>query len=509
MKPDRESRKKHWVRLTRLCNNRCVFCLDSDEQNGTIISTREILVELEKGLRAGANQVVLSGGEPTLHPNFIEIVSLARKAGYSWIQTISNGRMFSYRGFLEKAAAAGLNEITFSLHDIEPESLDKMTRTPGGFEEAMAGLMRALKENRLAVSVDIALNRMNAGRLCEIVTKLAALGVRDFDILYPIPFGEAWHNKDLVFFDISKFTNDIREAVNFCRENGLFLSTNRMPPFALEGAEEAIQMPIKLHGEVGDRREVFDNLASKGIKPGCMGERCGFCFMNRFCETLSSFNARIHSGAPFTVLLRPECAALLSEPLAFAVQDVIIDPAELFDSASVVEFLSKNKAGVSLVFTDLKNEPHVDLGKAEAVYVELNSKTVPILIEHGPSCLPTREAKLLLRNQLTLESTLTQEVCISDFVRDFKSKWGEPPDIANVPPCITGAKHYTACHGVPLDIFDCGQGVNLDRFIDHYIEAEMNFKSLRCEGCAMYSECPGLHINQIRAFGFSMISRKP
>ena len=28
--------KRHWVRLTRLCNQRCIFCLDSWNQNARV-----------------------------------------------------------------------------------------------------------------------------------------------------------------------------------------------------------------------------------------------------------------------------------------------------------------------------------------------------------------------------------------------------------------------------------------------------------------------------------------
>ena len=56
---DKDERKKHWVRLTRLCNNRCVFCLDSEEQDGTVIPTGDVILKLAKGMEEGYNQAVL------------------------------------------------------------------------------------------------------------------------------------------------------------------------------------------------------------------------------------------------------------------------------------------------------------------------------------------------------------------------------------------------------------------------------------------------------------------
>ncbi|HPI78642.1 MAG TPA: radical SAM protein, partial [bacterium] len=149
--------KKYWVRLTRVCNNNCLFCLDADEQNGSYEPTESILALLREGRARGFDQAVLSGGEPTLHPDFFAIVSETKKMEYRRTQTITNGRMFSYAGFAERAVAAGLDEATFSLHAGAPSAFETLTRTPGSYDEALKGFMRAAKLSGLAVSVDILL----------------------------------------------------------------------------------------------------------------------------------------------------------------------------------------------------------------------------------------------------------------------------------------------------------------------------------------------------------------
>ena len=59
---------------------------------------------------------VISGGEGSIHPKFVDFVRYAREVGYSRVQTVTNGYMFSKRDFYLKAVEAGLGEITFSLH---------------------------------------------------------------------------------------------------------------------------------------------------------------------------------------------------------------------------------------------------------------------------------------------------------------------------------------------------------------------------------------------------------
>ena len=138
------SEKRHWVRLTRYCNQRCLFCLDRYAQTGGVLDLGFIRRDLARGRKRGLTRVVLIGGEPTVHPEFVKIVGLARELGYTHIQTITNGRRMCYPGFLSDAVAAGLREVTFSLHGNTPALHDRLTQVPGSFVQAVSALRAAL-----------------------------------------------------------------------------------------------------------------------------------------------------------------------------------------------------------------------------------------------------------------------------------------------------------------------------------------------------------------------------
>ena len=78
------------------CNNLCQFCVQGDKRfkfkNRTI---KQIKQALEEAKDTGNNGVVFTGGEPTIHPNIIDVVFFASKLGFNPIQIQSNGRMFS------------------------------------------------------------------------------------------------------------------------------------------------------------------------------------------------------------------------------------------------------------------------------------------------------------------------------------------------------------------------------------------------------------------------------
>src|SRR5687768_2398029 len=84
--------KRNWVRLTFDCNNHCVFCLDTLAHDGNMRDKEDVKKQILDGRKAGATRLILSGGEPTMHPNYIDFIKLGRLAGYRKIQTVTNGR---------------------------------------------------------------------------------------------------------------------------------------------------------------------------------------------------------------------------------------------------------------------------------------------------------------------------------------------------------------------------------------------------------------------------------
>lgn len=281
--------KKHWIRLTRSCNNRCLFCLDQEAQNDSVIPFDQVKKDLLKGRRKGAVRAVLSGGEPTLHPKLPDIIILAKKLGYSHIQVITNGRMFAYQDFLRKCLAAGLNETTFSVHGHTEKLHDELTNAPGSFRQTILALKNALMAKNLIVSVDIVINKKNIRYLKNILRFLIHLGIKEFDLLQVMPYGRAWdHHKEL-FYDINQEMPHLKKAFSLSLKPGLFIWTNRFPAEFLEGFEHLIQSPSKLEDEIHGRIKMFGDLIKTGAPLECAGRRCTYCFLKSFCADLVEY----------------------------------------------------------------------------------------------------------------------------------------------------------------------------------------------------------------------------
>jgi len=99
------------IDLTSRCNLSCAICFADANRNSFEPSFEEV-VEMLRRLRdqrpAPAFAVQFTGGEPTLHPRFLEIVAEARKMGFSHLQAATNGIRFADPEFARRARDAGL-----------------------------------------------------------------------------------------------------------------------------------------------------------------------------------------------------------------------------------------------------------------------------------------------------------------------------------------------------------------------------------------------------------------
>lgn len=139
------------------CNNKCIMCTnpdrpwpawdgsfdyDYDSLIGRLVKDRERIAAVES--------IYLTGGEPTLHPQFLKILDyLVHNFPEQKLKLLTNGRTFFYEDFAAKVLKRAPElEIELSLHGPGPGIHDKITRAEGSFAQSARGLKNLLSRRK-------------------------------------------------------------------------------------------------------------------------------------------------------------------------------------------------------------------------------------------------------------------------------------------------------------------------------------------------------------------------
>ncbi len=449
--------KRNWVRLTSMCNNKCTFCLDILAHNETMASEEEIKKRIIDGRRNGATRLILSGGEPTIHPSYIKFIKYGALAGYRRVQTVTNGRLFSYPKFLNRCLDAGLQEITFSIHGHNAKVHDALVGVKGAFEEEVEGLRLALEDGRPIVNIDVCLNRGNIKKLPELLDRFIAMGVGEFDLLHLIPFGYAWDEKhrDTLVYDIDEAMPHIQTALAYSEREDLHIWFNRFPPPYLENFEHLIQDPYKLNDEVRGRYEEYELWTTRGMPLSCREKiRCDRCYLQRVCDTLEnkmdsvrddSFDAfRItgngdevrESPAQYgTVWVRADDLASARPAMKSAGWQSLI--LELADNADLISGLADGSIAADRIDRVIvEGTSDLDTLLTADYAFEVQLKLTSDNADHVRKNYPTGHPRLALTlpNYERLTDARDKIPNLEEFFSEFEA---EIP-VENVPTCITG-----------------------------------------------------------------------
>ena len=149
------------------CNSKCLMCSNPSDFQATDpykdYSFDALKERIEK-IKLIDDKIILTGGEPTIHPEFFRLLSFVRKKfPKTVIEFDTNGRRFCYPSFTKKVLLFNKINIYTSLHGFSAKTHDAVTRTPGSFLQTVKGIKNILKYK------DLGLNEIE---LRIIVTKL-------------------------------------------------------------------------------------------------------------------------------------------------------------------------------------------------------------------------------------------------------------------------------------------------------------------------------------------------
>ncbi|MCD6497435.1 MAG: radical SAM protein [Deltaproteobacteria bacterium] len=210
------------VMVSHRCSNRCVFCLE-DEQERADADFGDPFAILEAF--EYRDTVLFTCGEPTLSPILDDLVRRADELGYHEVDLVTNGRLLADGRRATRLVQAGLTGVTVSIHSHRPELHNQLTRRRS-FLQTLGGLRNMLALRGAAGSADLVVRtstvacRPNLEDLPETILFLDRLGVDVINVNFVEPAGRAAAQfDDLVprMSDVARSLDGVRDRLS-CRE---------------------------------------------------------------------------------------------------------------------------------------------------------------------------------------------------------------------------------------------------------------------------------------------------
>lgn len=141
-------------------------------------------------LATTADELTVVGGEPSLHPEFVEVVAAARAAGFEKVGIQTNGSALATRGLIPALVEAGLTDAHLSLHGASAAVHDYHTGAAGSFERVQSAA-RELGRHGVPWVVTTVITRSNFRGLAELVGLLVSLRASGWMMEWPRIAGRA------------------------------------------------------------------------------------------------------------------------------------------------------------------------------------------------------------------------------------------------------------------------------------------------------------------------------
>lgn len=218
------------LELTYRCDLDCFYCFNDVRKKGTPVSTERYLALLQELRDLNVLNLVLSGGEPLLHPAFWAIGRRARELAFS-TRVKTNGHA------LDGETARRLRDevwpfmVDVSLHGATAETHDRQTRVAGSFDRLM-GNLPAMKAAGLHVKLNSTATAWNFAEIGEMYRIADELGVR-LDVNLTV---DPRDDGDRTPLAIAPTVEQLRVAAGFLERRGI---GNRIP----RGADPVDELP--------------------------------------------------------------------------------------------------------------------------------------------------------------------------------------------------------------------------------------------------------------------------
>ena len=133
------------IELTLRCNLKCAHCYVVYDPSKKEMTYEQICHILNEITEAGCLWLTITGGDPLIRDDFLDIYTYAKKCGLI-ITLLTNGTLIT-PGIADYLKEWPPFAVEITLNGITKETYERVTRLPGSFDRCMKGIQLLLERN--------------------------------------------------------------------------------------------------------------------------------------------------------------------------------------------------------------------------------------------------------------------------------------------------------------------------------------------------------------------------
>jgi len=273
------------VKVWFACNNHCTFCVQWDKRfKYAPRKLKELEEILDKEYDNGAEYVVFTGWEPTVHPDLIDVIKYAKKIWYKQIQIQSNWTNFDDIDYVQELITAWVTEFSPSIHWFNYATHDKQVMTHWAWDRVVRWLINLRKLNQLVI-INSVITKTNYKEIPKLAELLIKLWVTQFQFAFVHILWSADKNKRTVVAKKSDVIPYVHKALDLAKKAWIPAFTEAIPYCLMQWYEDAIAEAIMPETAVVDaeyRTESYADYRWNLWK--AKREECKKCSKYNICE---------------------------------------------------------------------------------------------------------------------------------------------------------------------------------------------------------------------------------
>jgi MoaA/NifB/PqqE/SkfB family radical SAM enzyme len=182
------------IQLGHMCNNRCVFCVSGQRtamREAFPLEADPIINKIREAYDGGMRKLTLLGGEPTIQPQFINILKASVAMGFEEIVLFTNGVKTARESFMDEVLATGGNfTFRFSFQGANEFAHEDTTKKSGSFNRLVDSLRNAHKKKQ-RVTVNMCVVKSNYESVVDFPSLILPYGATQLhlDMIRPLDSG--------------------------------------------------------------------------------------------------------------------------------------------------------------------------------------------------------------------------------------------------------------------------------------------------------------------------------